>query len=288
MCEGPGLQIFALCPFISVYWMSEMNEVFKSIILGLVEGITEFMPVSSTGHLILIGHVIGFEGQKASTFEVFIQLGAILSIVFLYRKRFLGLLSWNRDGFYGLRGIILLLLTTIPAVIAGFIAHDFIKEHLFSPLTVLAGLFVGGAWMIATEYFLHRRNIWKTGIDTIQAGDAILIGLFQCLALWPGISRSASTILGGMYAGFDRKTSAEYSFFAAVPVMIAATVFDLYKSLPYLRASDIPIFGTGFIVSFISAMLAVRTFIYILGRFDLRVFGWYRILLSTLLFYLLL
>lgn len=265
-----------------------MNDIYQSIILGLVEGITEFIPVSSTGHLILAGHVIGFKGSRASTFEVFIQLGAILSILQLYRDRFVGLFKQDREGFYGIRAVTLLSVTTAPAIIAGLLAHGFIKAHLFSPLTVAIGLFVGGLWIVITEYAFKNRGIKKSGINNLGIKEAILIGLFQCLALWPGISRAASTILGGIYSGLDRKTSAEYSFLAAVPVIFAASIYDLYKSLSYLSISDIPLFLTGFTVSFLTALLAVRAFIYILGRYDLRIFGWYRIAFSTLLFYLLL
>lgn len=265
-----------------------MHENLQSIILGLIEGITEFIPVSSTGHLILVGHAIGFRGQRASTFEVFIQLGAILSVLILYRGRFVGLLKKGGRGFYGSKAVIMLSLTTIPAIIIGFLAHGLIKRYLFSPLTVTIGLLAGGIWMVITEYALKNRVFKKTGIDNLSAREAILIGLFQCLALWPGMSRAASTILGGMYSGIDRKTSAEYSFISAVPVMFAASFYDLYRSVSFLSVSDIPVFAIGFTVSLISALLAVRAFIYILGRYDLKIFGWYRIALSILLFYLLL
>lgn len=263
-----------------------MHEILQSIILGLIEGITEFIPVSSTGHLILAGHLIGFEGQRATTFEVFIQLGAILSILIIYRDRFIGLFQ-HGDGFYGVRAITLLSLTTIPAVLTGILAHGLIKKYLFTPLTVIIGLFIGGLWIVIAEAFYKKETFKKSGINIIGIKEAFFIGLFQCLALWPGISRAASTILGGMHLGFDRKTSAEYSFLAAVPVIFGASLYDLYKSRSFLSTSDIPIFGIGFIVSFLSALIAVRTFIYILGRFDLRGFGWYRLALSVLLFYLL-
>lgn len=264
-----------------------MHEILQSIILGIVEGITEFIPVSSTGHLILMGHALGFEGQKASTFEVFIQMGAMIAILILYRDRFKGILM-RGEGFYWIRAISLLSLTTLPAVIAGLLIHGFIKEYLFSPLTVTMGLFAGGLWILITEHLLKHREFKKRGIDSIGTKEAFIIGLFQCLALWPGMSRAASTILGGLYSGFDRKTSAEYSFLAAVPVIFAASIYDLYKSRFFLSLSDIPIFGIGLAVSFLSALMAVKTFIYILGRFDLRVFGWYRIIFSILLLYLLL
>lgn len=265
-----------------------MRESLQSIILGLVEGITEFIPVSSTGHLILVGHAIGFKGLKASTFEVFIQLGAILSILILYRDRFRGILQWERNGFYGKKAILLLLLTTLPAVVTGLLAHSLIKRYLFTPVTVALGLFIGGVWIVITEYALRNKEFKKKDLDNLTTRDALFIGLFQCLALWPGMSRSASTILGGLYSSLDRKTSAEYSFIAAVPIMFAATIYDLYKSISFLSISDTITFVIGFIVSFISAFLAVKTFIKILGRYDLRPFGYYRIVFSILLFYILL
>ncbi|MGB3940393.1 MAG: undecaprenyl-diphosphate phosphatase [Candidatus Manganitrophaceae bacterium] len=247
-----------------------------AVVLGLVEGFTEFIPVSSTGHLIIAGHLLGFEGAKASTFEVFIQLGAILAVVALYKERFLHLFDFSQArAFSGLNGMVLLGLTTLPALVFGALAHKFIKEHLFNTTTVAIGLGVGGVGILLAERFLSKPE--RQGLDSLRPKDALLIGLFQCLALWPGVSRAGATILGGMIIGTERKTAAEYSFLAAVPVMFAATAYDLYKSLPLLQPSDIPFFSIGFIVSFIAAWLAVRTFIRLLARHTLIPFGWYRI-----------
>jgi len=257
-----------------------------ALILGLVEGITEFVPVSSTGHLILVGNLLGFTGERAATFEVFIQLGAILAVVVAYRDRFLGLLDFkNRaGGFRGFQGIQMLFLTTLPAVILGLIAHKAIKSYLFYPFNVAVGLAVGGLWILLMERF--RAPPTRRGLDAICWKDALAIGCFQCMALWPGMSRSSSTILGGMITGLDRKTATEYSFIAAVPLMFAACFYDLYKSASQLNVSDIPLFALGFIVAFISAFFAVRLLIRFLAHHTLVPFGWYRIALAALVFWI--
>lgn len=259
-----------------------MMDLLNAVILGIVEGVTEFLPVSSTGHLIIAGHLLGFVGDKASTFEVFIQLGAILAVVVLYKERFFHLFDFSRTrGFAGFNGMVLLGLTTVPALIFGFLAHGFIKEHLFNTTTVAIGLGIGGVAILLAERFLPKAD--KHGLDSLRPKDALLIGLFQCLSLWPGVSRAGATILGGMIIGTERKTAAEYSFLAAVPVMFAATGYDLLKSRSFLEAADIPFFALGFVVSFIAAWLAVKTFIQLLSRYTLSPFGWYRIGAAILL-----
>lgn len=250
-------------------------------ILGFVEGLTEFIPVSSTGHLILAGHWLGFHGEKAATFEIFIQLGAILAVVCLYRQSFCDLLNpHKKEGFAGVRGSSLLITTTLPALGIGFLVHSAIKEYLFNPVSVAIGLALGGVWLIVTEKRLVKPK--KTGLNSLNLKDALLIGFFQCLALWPGISRSAATILGAMTIGYDRKTATEYSFFAAVPVLFAATVLDLIKSRDLLTVSDLPFFMAGFFVSFVTAFLAVKYFIRFVSKHSLQGFGWYRLVLAGL------
>jgi undecaprenyl-diphosphatase len=263
-----------------------MIELFYAIILGIVEGLTEFIPVSSTGHLIIAGHLLGFDGPKAATFEIFIQLGAILAVIFLYKERFLQLCSVRRSaGFSGRRGLILLGLTTLPALVLGALTHRYIKAYLFSPATVALGLGSGGLGILAVEW--TRPRVKKFGLDALNAGDAVVVGLCQCLALWPGMSRSACTIVGAMAVGIERETAAQYSFLAAVPVMFAATGFDLYKSLPILQGSDALMFGTGFAVSFIAAWLAIRFFLRFLASHTLNPFGWYRIIVALGILWLL-
>jgi undecaprenyl-diphosphatase len=256
-----------------------MVELFYAVILGIVEGLTEFIPVSSTGHLIIAGHLLGFEGAKVATFEIFIQFGAILAVIFLYKERFLLLCSVRRSaGFSGRRGIILLGLTTLPALVLGAVTHRFIKGYLFTPATVALGLGIGGVGILVVERFLPR--VKKSGLDALNYRDAVTVGLCQCLALWPGMSRSACTIVGGMAVGVERGTAAQYSFLAAVPIMFAATVLDLYKSLPILQGSDVPMFGIGFAVSFLTAWLAIKFFLRFLGSHTLNPFGWYRIIVA--------
>jgi undecaprenyl-diphosphatase len=263
-----------------------MAELFYAVILGIVEGLTEFIPVSSTGHLIVAGHLLGFTGPAAATFEIFIQLGAILAVVYLYKDHFLRLCTFQTSrGFTGRRGIILLALTTVPGLVFGAGTHQFIKSYLFSVATVAVGLGLGGVGILVIERFLPR--VKKSGLDALNYRDAILVGLCQCLALWPGMSRSACTIGGGMALGIERETAAQYSFLAAVPLMLAATVLDLYKSLPILQGSDVPMFGIGFVVSFIVAWLAIKFFLRFLGSHTLKPFGWYRIIVALGILWLL-
>jgi undecaprenyl-diphosphatase len=257
-----------------------------AVVLGLVQGLTEFIPVSSTAHLILVGDLMHFTGARAATFEVFIQLGSVLAVVAVYWRRFFELLNFRRtSGFAGPRGLGFLFLTTLPALVLGAVFHDAIKTYLFNPFNVAIGMAVGGAWILLAERFFTGAA--KNNLDGLTWKDALWIGCFQCMAMWPGMSRSASTILGGMITGLERKTATEYSFFAAVPVMFAATLFDLWKSLPCLSRTDIPFFGLGFIVSFFSAWLAIRFLIRFVGRHTLVPFGWYRLAVAVVVFWLL-
>ncbi len=268
-----------------------------AILIGILEGLTEFIPVSSTGHMIIAGHLLGFTGETADAFEIFIQLGAILAVVGLFWPRFLKLIpssskSGNTKGadlgpvspslgskFEGWQGLFLLGLTTIPALIAGKLAHSYIKAHLFSPMTVAMGLAIGGIALILVEKFGPKAE--KTELDALTWKDALTVGLFQCLALWPGMSRAGSTIIGGLLLKIDRKTTAEYSFLAAVPIMFAATGFDLIKSRHFLHASDLPLFATGFFVSLVTAFFAIRFFMKFIAKHSLAGFGWYRLALAA-------
>lgn len=249
-------------------------------LLGVVEGLTEFLPVSSTGHLIIAGHLLNFTGERAATFEIFIQLGAILSVLWIFRERFLSLLSFNSGpGFSGKKGVGLLLMTTLPALVFGAGLHHTIKEHLFNPISVAIGLVIGSTWILVME--LRPKAVTKEGLDALTGRDALLIGMFQCLAMWPGMSRAAATILGAMFLGYSRKTATEYSFFAAVPVICAAAILDLVKSLDVLRASDLPVFAAGFVVAMFSAWLAVKFFINYVSKNTLVPFAAYRIALAV-------
>lgn len=263
-----------------------MSELLKAVILGIVEGVTEFIPVSSTGHLIVASKILNFDGPTASTFEVFIQLGAILAIVVLYRERFFGLLQLNRkDGFAGIPGLTTLAITSFPAFFLGALAHGYIKEHLFNTTTVAIGLGLGGVALLFAERWDKDPRVH--GLDSITWRHALLIGMFQCLALWPGTSRAAATIIGAMILGLDRKTAVEYSFFAAVPVIAAASLYDLYKSFGIMSSNDIGIFAAGLIVSFFAAWLSVKFFIRLLSHNTIRIFAWYRIAAAPLIYFFL-
>lgn len=261
-----------------------MTSSLTAVILGLVEGLTEFLPVSSTGHLIISGHLLDFTGPKADTFEIVIQLGAILAVVAIYWPTFWGLLRPHGRKFDGVYGLTLLFLTSLPASLLGLAAHHAIKEYLFSPVTVAFALAVGAVAILLVER-LPRTNSVRT-LDQITPGLALGIGCFQCLALWPGFSRSAATIMGGMLLGAERRLAAEYSFIAAVPIMFAATGYDMLKSWQLFSPDDLTVLAIGFVVSFISAWLAVKTFIALLGRLTLRPFAWYRLALAPVVLWI--
>lgn len=253
-----------------------------AVILGIVEGLTEFLPISSTGHLIITGHLLDFTGPKAETFEIVIQLGAILAVVVLYWDRFLGLLRPNSNQkFSGVYGLWLLFLTSLPASILGLLTHSYIKQYLFSPTTVAIALAVGAVLIFIVEGM--NKSEKTISLDEITPKLALGIGLFQCLALWPGFSRSAATIMGGMLLGARRTVAAEYSFIAAVPIMFAATGYDLSKNYQLFHGGDFLFLFIGFFVSFISAWLAIKGFIYLLGKLTLRPFAIYRLALAPLI-----
>lgn len=262
-----------------------------AIILGIVEGFTEFIPVSSTGHLIVSGTLLGFTGDKASTFEVAIQLGAILSVVVLYWHRFLGLIPRKinkgqgvHSSLAGWPGVARVALTTTPALIVGYLAHDFIKTYLFTPVTVSWALAAGGAAILIAERWSAK--VPRRSLDALTLSQAVGIGLFQTLSLWPGTSRSAATIVGGLLLGLDRRSAAEYSFVAAVPIMLAATGYETLKMAEAFTSQDISQFIVGFTVSFIVAAMTVATFIRFLSRWSLAPFAWYRILVAPVFYFL--
>jgi undecaprenyl-diphosphatase len=261
-----------------------MTESLAATLLGLVEGATEFLPVSSTGHLILVGHLIGFTGEKADSFDVIIQLGAILAVVVLYWKRFWWLVSPKPlHAFSGFRGLWLLFLTCLPAGAVGFLARKTIKAHLFGPTTVALALAVGAVMIFLVEGRRKRDRYYA--LDEMTPTLALGIGCFQCLSLWPGFSRSAATIMGGMLLGAKRSLAAEYSFISAVPLMFAATLYDFYKSAALFSADDMGILAIGFVVSFLSALAAVKGFIVLVQRVSLKPFAWYRLALAGAVFF---
>ena len=264
----------------------------SAVLLGVVEGLTEFVPVSSTGHMILVSDLLGIHGDKIETFEIFIQLGAILAVVLLYLRRFRSLFDFSGScsavrqakSFAGWCGLIKLMLACAPMFIAGGLLGSTVKRHLFSSGPVALALVLGGILILLFDT-PKKDPIGK--LEDLDYRRCLLIGIFQCAALWPGMSRSASTIIGGLLCGVERRVAAEFSFLVAVPVMGAATLADLAKNASLLSAADIPAFSLGFAVAFITALLAVRFFVNLLGVWTLRPFGFYRIVLGGLVFALL-
>lgn len=260
-----------------------MNEHIIAFILGIVEGLTEYLPVSSTGHLILVGNLLGFTGQKANTFEVIIQLGSMLAILVLYWKRYLSLLNFKTIGKPEKKlDVIHIILGVIPAAVAGLALHDFIKTQLFSPKVVVVSLVAGAILMIFAEK--KHRAFTADNVDELSYKQALTIGLFQCLAVIPGFSRAGSTISGGLLAGANHKTAAEFSFLIALPIMVGATGLDFVKSLHFLQASDFPLFAIGFVTAFVVAMFVAVLFLKILEKIGLNIFAYYRIALAALFY----
>ena len=252
-----------------------------AVILGIVEGITEFIPVSSTGHLILAGHWLGFTGDRANTFEIFIQLGAILAIVWLYRERFLSVTRTLVREPVSRRFVTNLILGFIPAAVVGVATHHWIKAVLFTPVVVAAALVVGGVAMLVIERWRPVPRV-EDAMD-LEPRTALAIGVAQVLALIPGVSRSGATIMGGYALGLSRTAATEFSFFLAVPVLAAASVYDLLGSLSALSRADVPLFTVGFVVSFIAALIVVKSFLRFVAHHRFTSFAWYRILFGGLL-----
>jgi undecaprenyl-diphosphatase len=253
----------------------------KAAVLGVVEGATEFVPVSSTGHLILVSDWLGLVDERAKTFDIFIQLGAILAIVWLYRTRLAQVLrSLGRDR-SSQRFAGNLVLAFLPAAVVGFLAHDWIKERLFHPEIVAGALVLGGIVILLIERWAPAPAI--DSVYEVPPRTALAIGLAQVLSLIPGTSRSGATIMGGYVFGLSRVAATEFSFFLAIPVMLAATLYDLGTSWSSLGPGDAPMFLVGFVVSFASAVIVVRTFLRYVSSHTFAVFAWYRIGLGTLL-----
>lgn len=257
--------------------------IFKAIILGIVEGITEFLPISSTGHMVIIGKFINFTGDFAVLFEIVIQLGAILAIIFLFRAKIINSFKNLKPKEEGFQLWTKLILAFLPSAVFGFLFHETIEKYLLVPVSVAGALFVGGLWMIYAEN-KYRKNDTIQDIDQIGYKTAFIIGCFQCLSiLWPGFSRSASTIIGGWIMGLSSLAAAEFSFFLAIPTMVAATAYALLKSSIILTIPQIVALITGFVVSFVVALIVVEKFIEFLKTKPMKVFALYRILIGIII-----
>jgi undecaprenyl-diphosphatase len=262
-----------------------LDALAKAALLGLIEGVTEFIPVSSTGHLILASQWLGESDEAAKTFDIFIQLGAILAIVWLYRARLAHSLRDLGSAPESRRFVINLIVAFLPAAIVGLLAHDWIKAHLFAPTVVAVALVGGGVLILLIEWLRPTERVAL--VDDVRPPTALGIGLAQVLSLIPGTSRSGATIMGGYALGLSRRAATEFSFFLSIPVMFAATLFDLVKSRGALTAADVRAFTVGFVVAFVSALVVVKAFLGYVSRHSFAAFAWYRIVLGGALLFLL-
>lgn len=246
-------------------------NLFQAIIIAIIEGITEFLPVSSTGHMILASSLMGIHDDEfVKTFEIVIQLGAIMAVVFLYYKRFLvGL-----DIYYKL------FIAFLPTAIIGLLAYKTIKTYLFNPYVVSVTLIVGGIVLLILDKWSTNKESRYKEIEDISYKDAFIVGLVQCLSMIPGMSRAAATIFGGIAAGFNIKQAAEFSFLLAIPTMFAASGLDLLESYEQITQSNVVTLLVGFIVAFVVALFAVKSFILFLTKYGFKHFGYYRIIIG--------
>ena len=259
----------------------DLLPLLKAALLGIVEGVTEFIPVSSTGHLILVQDWFGFTGRKENAFIIFIQLGAILAVVWLYRMKFIDvLLNLHRKS--PARSLVFnLVIGTLPAVVIGLPTEKWIEAHLFRPIPVALAFVLGGLAILWIERWYKTPSV--DSVDRIPLKKAFGVGLIQVLAiLFPGTSRSGATIMGGLLLGLSRTAATEFSFFLAIPAMLGATAIKLFKVRELLSAADVPLFAVGFVVSFLSALLVIRGLLSYVSRKSFVPFAWYRIFFGAL------
>ena len=263
----------------------------KAAIMGVVEGLTEFLPISSTGHLILAGSLLDFTGEAAKVFDVAIQSGAMLAVVWEYRKKVFGTLAGVTHDPVAQRFARNLAVAFMPAAVLGLLFGKIVKAHLFHPVPVALAFVVGGFVILAVEAW-HRRRFGQSdtagsrrarveSVDEMSALDAFKVGCMQCLALVPGTSRSGATIIGAMVFGFSRRCATEFSFFLGIPTLMAAGAYSVWKERASLHASDLPMFAVGTVVAFFSALLCIRWLIRYVSTHDFTAFAWYRIVFGA-------
>jgi undecaprenyl-diphosphatase len=251
----------------------------QAAVLGVIEGLTEFLPVSSTGHLIVFGELLGFKGPPGKTFEVMIQLGAIVALIFLYFRKLFGTLFGLPTDPAARRFALSILVAFLPALVLGATLHGFIKSVLFSPVVVAVALIVGGIVILIAEE--TQKRVLYTQADNVPLKTSFLVGCGQALALVPGVSRSGATIIAGLLLGLERRAAAEFSFFLSIPTMTGAFVYDAIKNRHELSSGDAGVIAVGFFAAFIAAMLVVKPFLAIVTRIGFAPFAYYRIAFGT-------
>jgi undecaprenyl-diphosphatase len=251
----------------------------KALVMGLVEGFTEFLPISSTGHLILTASLLNFTGEKVKVFEIAIQGGAMLSVIWEFRARIGAVLAGLGSEPKARRFMMNVIIGFLPAAVLGLLFNKMIKEKLFAPVPVAMAFIIGGFIILWVERRARNNpvSVRIHSVDDMTMFDALKVGLAQAFALIPGTSRSGATIIGGMMLGLSRKAATEFSFFLAIPTLLGATFYSLYKERALLSAADLPMFGVGAIAAFVSAFLCVRWLLRYISTHDFTIFAWYRI-----------
>lgn len=265
-----------------------MDLIIKSVLMGIVEGLTEFLPISSTGHLIILDSILKFEqsiGSRsvANTFEIFIQLGAILAVMLFFARDLIALLKRAPRDRTAQRLLLAIAIAFVPAAAIGFLFNSWIDEYLFSPFTVGIAMVVGGIIILLVERFINSLSTTVTSLNDVSLGQGLGIGIAQVASLFPGMSRSASTLIGGLLAGLDRPTALRFSFYLSIPTMITATGYKLLKQLNSINGDQAVAFGVGLVVSFVVAYGVVRWFLGYIAHHDLKPFAWYRLVLGAVM-----
>ena len=261
----------------------DISQLIKAALMGVVEGLTEFLPISSTGHLILVGALLGFDDDKAKVFDIAIQTGAIVAVILVYWQRLSQTLMTLPTQAASQRFVINVLIAFVPAVVLGLLLGKAIKAHLFTPQVVATTFILGGFLILWAERW-HARTpgaVRIASVDDMSPLDALKVGLVQCLALVPGTSRSGATIIGGMFLGLSRRAATDFSFYLAIPTLIGAGAYSLYKERALLSASDLPMFAVGLVFAFISAWLCIRWLLRYVASHSFVPFAWYRIVFGA-------
>lgn len=272
----------------------DIRDLIIALILGIVEGLTEFIPVSSTGHMIIVddlllqSHQVLESIELANTFKVVIQFGSVIAAIIIFRQRFIHLLTKTRNKQAKTSEISLthFFISLLPALIFGLLLESFIDSYLFRIETVIIGLLLGAILMLAADQSTKETNLTPTPFEKINYKQALYIGLFQCLALWPGFSRSGATISGGVLLGLHYRAAADYTFMLAVPIMFGASALSLYKKWQLIDISILPFFTLGFVSAFIFAYLSIQFFLKLIEKIKLKPFAIYRIILASILIYI--
>jgi len=259
------------------------NSFFKAMIMGLIEGITEFIPVSSTAHLLIASYLINFNSIKNQLFEIVIQFGAILAITIVYRHKIFDIIKNIRSNSTNQKFLLNIIIAFLPAILFGALFHKFIKLYFFNPLVIGLSMLIGGFIILIVEKFYQKNISQNKEMKEINIKSSLLIGLFQCLAMIPGVSRSGATIIGAMFLGVSRAKATEFSFFLAIPTIFSASIFDLYKNHQDLTLENIELIIFGSVIAFLSSLIVIKWLISFVAKNNFLIFATYRIIIGALI-----